>query len=455
MPTKKISNVSVLIDKNKFRDAIKENDKQELENRLTKLMQLTNQHYDATYRIDKNNPDIKKFSSCSENFKKIKSIIESIEHPTQLMKQLSLEAWISTLYSDVHALNLDPKSRNQVIALNEKIQAIETDFNLLTTSSHLDSKDKSHIRLFNYIEAFKKTWESKKNMLKGHSHYNFAETLVAQSQLKDAIDYFIQSANFYASAANSSKNNDKTELLKFKKQTTVRLNEIQKLLIESPLETTCVIKNPTLPKHTKIKRKSNEKPIYHEAKKVKKDPSLVAYPKKIRLETECRLLLDEFKQIGKYNLSIPSRKGELSRYSASLASKYALDTIEKLSFSDKNLSDGEKQNLLKKAKDGFSKSITYYSQAGLPKEKGKIIQCDNLLTSTIERFSTSLRKVTPKNSNTLTNRKPSFEKEIMSNGNSEPIYHTRTFFKRLSSTENNAINVDNQPNLGSKPVYSS
>lgn len=274
-------------------------------------MKLANEKYDAVYRESKHDPDIENFSLCLKNFKEIKSIIEQKGNPSKLNK-FYFEAWISMLYSDVHALNLEPETEDQLNELNEKIQAIGTDFKqLLTKKSNLDPKDESSIKLLKYIDDFKKNWESKKNMLLGHANYNFAEILVEKSSLKMAVDYFTKSNNFYINAANESyKALDKTKLVTFAEQTKARLEEIKTLLLlddrncrnsvkklkihlqklpdsitsswtiinETTLSqasteksiTTHVIKNSKLSNPTKRRRELHEKSIHPEAKKIKK-----------------------------------------------------------------------------------------------------------------------------------------------------------------------------------------
>jgi hypothetical protein len=504
MPSKKTSsNISILMDENEFLKAKQASNTPELEDCLTVLMELANNRYNAVYRRYRNNPDIEKFSYCGKNFKSIKSIIEHKENPTQLTNKLYLEAWISMLYSDVHALNLEPKAKDQLNELNEKIQAIETDFKqLLTKTSSLDSNDKISARLLKYIEDFEQTWKTKDKRILADSHYNFAETLVEKANgeldttkrtfLEDAKRYFIQSADFYKQA----------NLLKFETQTEQRIQKLEKALKTiqdssnnnhfgllpdkkmvvvltklSPsfenkgiktesLWTACyretsgklteIVDQSILPLVTQKIAESDEiKPIQGKRKLFDHD---IKPAKKVRYETACTKLSNEFKQIGieKYNFSDPSHENELIRYKASLASKFASAIIENLNFPNKKLSDTEKLGRLKEAQSGFSKSIAFYSQAGLPKEKGKIIQCSNLLASTIEKLNPSVDTKTPiKISNSSTNRKPGFDKQIVSNTHLNlPIRYTRTFFKSLSHPENNTPKVDTPDNFDNKVLAS-
>lgn len=496
MPTKNNHNKPILLDEVEFLNAKESSNEKDLEKRLIAVMALANERYDIVYRAHKAEPDIEKFSYCSENFKKIKSVIESKENPTLLTNKLYLEAWISTLYSDVHALNLDPKTQKQFDELNKKIEAIETDFNqLLTKKSSLDLKQESSAKLLKYINDFQDTWKTKKNMLKGHYHYNYAESLVEKSKIeledksngqmnyaKDAMTLLAKAANFYTLA----------ELLDFADQTKQRIKKLEKAAKElqasanrnhfsslsdkklvvvltkiSPSSENKRIKTeslwtasfkkdklpddvdqPILPLVTQKKVASDEiKPTrgkrksfddINPAKKVKKDPSIVTYPKKTGWKTECQQLLNELEQIGleKYKLPDPYLKDELTRYKASLASNFALDNIEKLIFSEKNLSDTEKLESLKKIENCFLRSIDFYTQVGLIKEKDKVEGCVNILTSSIKKLSPV---TSPK-------EKPTFDKQVVCNREFvSPTRYTRTFFKNLSC--DNATKVDNQPNL--------
>jgi len=307
--------------------------------------------------------------------------------------------------------------------------------------------------LSTYVTNFSQSWETNKNRLTAVYHYNFAEILVEKSNLKKAIAYFTKSYQFYTRAAEKSDDLCNKELLQSAEQTIARIKEIEAL--NEDKNPNDALNKLTMSLQPKRKRELNEESTYCETKKIKKDPSLIANPKKTRWETECTQLLNEFKQIGieKYNFSVPFREDKLSRYKASLASNFALDIIEKLSFPNKNLSDTEKQCRLKEVQKGFSTSIDFYSQVGLVNEKEKIIRCNNLLISTAERFNTPLRKITTKNSNSLTKIKPSFDKQIISNGKLDlPIRYTRAFFKNLSPPENNAT-VDKQSSLDDERGY--
>lgn len=144
----------------------------------------------------------------------------------------------------------------------------------------------------------------------------------------------------------------------------------------------------------KIKRKSNEKFTYPESKKPKIDPSS-AYPKKIkfRWKIECEQLLKKLDEITIANYKPPSsspNQHELIRFKAILASQYAIKIIEKLIFTNEKLDNTKKLDYLKKAERAFQNSLSFYNQAGLVREKGKVIQCQNLLISTINEFKTSI-----------------------------------------------------------------
>ncbi len=293
MPAQKIPERKISINE----EIRQTNSETDLEKSLKKLMDSANTNYNAVYNKSKNNPDIKKFSSCRENFQVIKSTIESTikdkGNTTSLTNKLYLEAWISMLYSDVHALALEPETEKQLNKLSKKIQAIDTEFKQLLKKMSLDSKDESSIRLLNYIGDFEKTWKTKKEKLLADVHYNFAETLVEKSDYKKALKYFKESRNFYKNAAKKTNTSaEENELLEYADQTNTRLNEVRSLdksnnrsfktfsirlqRLPAPTlewviknEEICVkVANPQLKRKTEL---SNEDPIYPEAKKLKED----------------------------------------------------------------------------------------------------------------------------------------------------------------------------------------
>ncbi|TLY48319.1 MAG: hypothetical protein E6K54_02295 [Gammaproteobacteria bacterium] len=119
-----IQEKSILFALSQFESVAQTNNPQKLENYLMELMSLANKYYDEIYLKYRNNPDIEKFNSCRQIFNQIMSIIKLKELSTPLINKLYIEAWISALYSDVHALNLQPETEKQLNELNEKIQAI-------------------------------------------------------------------------------------------------------------------------------------------------------------------------------------------------------------------------------------------------------------------------------------------------------------------------------------------
>lgn len=222
MPAK--NTPSILMHEATFLSAKNANNEKDLEKHLTAIMTVANAHYNTVYRMYKNKPNIEKFSFCKENFQKIKSIIELKGNSTALINKIYLEAWISTLYSDVHALNLDPETEEELIKLNKKLLAIGTDFRKLQTKkASLDSKDENSVTLLEYIDDFEQTWKTKEKRLIADSHYNFAETLVEKSkieledkangqinQVEAAMKFLAKAVNFYKQA-NLSKSADQTE----------------------------------------------------------------------------------------------------------------------------------------------------------------------------------------------------------------------------------------------------
>jgi hypothetical protein len=494
MPSKKTpQSTSILIDKMEFLKVEQASGEKNLEKHLIDLMKLANEKYDAVYLESKDNPDIEKFTSCKENFEKIKSIIKPNKSSTELINKFYFETWISMLYSDVHALNLEPETEDQLNELNEKIQAIGTDFKqLLTEKPSFNPKDESTIKLQKYIEDFGKNWNSKKNMLLGHTNYNFAETLVEKSEIKledktthliyqrDAIKFFKKSADFYKQA----------NLFEFKAQTEQRIkvlevtskelqNSSSNDLVKNPLKELVVVlrklsparetngiktesvwvascksaldKLPEVVDHStfpqlvsKKTAQSNEIPQTRGSKRESSDNIFFKPAKKIKWEDACTQLLNEFEQIGinykYYKLSDTNPSSQtLNKYKAILSIKHALSIIKNLMLSEENITKTEKQNRLKEVKNSVSYAIDYYSHAGLLKEKGKMIQYHDILTSTINGL---FSKESIKHPNSSTNRGPSFTQPIVTNVESDvPSRDTRAFFTRLSRPENNVIKI--------------
>jgi hypothetical protein len=429
MPSKKTSsNISILMDENEFLKAKQASNKQDLEDCLIELMERANKHYDAIYLKYKNNPDIEKFSFCMENFKKIKSIIEQKEPEiiTQLTKKFHLEAWISTLYSDIHALNLQPETEKQLNELNEKIHAVETDFNqLLTKISSLDSNDKSSARLLNYIDDFQKTWESKKNILKGHYYYNFAETLIEKGNeeletnkrtfLEDAKHYFIQSADFYKQG----------NLLEFEAQTKERIKKLEltaKELLDlsennnftkTPSKKLVIVLTKLSPSSiwaasypqsiAKIakpnesrstlgnKRKSFNNTIFKPVKKLKTDRSTSELEP--LWNVECEKILNEFNQL---NIAIDlahlsNNEKSFDERRAIAHNNYAIFLIEDLNNAEKNYSDSKKIAFLKKVEELLKKSAEFYKNANLSEKKDAIEQCISNLRSSLTNLEINIK----------------------------------------------------------------
>lgn len=406
-----------------------------LEKDLKKLMNQANDNYNKIYRKSKNNPDTEKFNTCREDFNQIKSIIELKANSTPLINKLHLEAWISTLYSDVHALNLQVETETQLKELIGKIQAIEADFEKLSAENKktdLNLNIEGAVDLVKYIQNFKNTWKINKIRLLADIYFNFGLTLLENSNLEKALIYFRQSKNAYNEAAKIAANSasvgelSKEKLVKAADQTQ---EKIQSLLNKNPevslkelrihlqripdSGSKWTIINESSPAQTikekraieevksfnektdpssKVKRKSNEEPTYSETKKPKIDLAIVTHPKKFQWKKECEELLNEFKLMGiNYNRSNTNIDQKSPyRIKADICFKSALSKTENLMYLQKNVSNDKKLQYLKEIERYFSKSIYFYKEAGLIHKKGKIIHCQDTLVSTINEFKTSI-----------------------------------------------------------------
>ncbi|MGC1854638.1 MAG: hypothetical protein WA659_04610 [Candidatus Aquirickettsiella sp.] len=469
MPKKKNNNLSILIHEKEFFNAKQAGNKQVLEDKLRNLINHANNIYNKVFHSARENHVIN-FPLCKKNYIKIKNIIDSQKISSNLIKLYYLEAELACIQSDLNALDFYPKSQNELNLFKEKLESIKfcfdnfnIDFEKTKSKGNLKNSE-AYKKLLTYRDNFLNTWNENSNNLLATWHYNLAENFIKNS-LPIALEYFKQSFIFYKQA----------NLLKFANQTQQRINKLERTLrentetkTESAWTASYKEASDKLPDdvdqsiHPLVTKKIAEsdaiKPTQGKRKSFDND---IKPAKKIRCETEYRKLLNEFEEIGieKHYLHNPVCTYEFNRYKASLASKFSLDIIKNLrknlSFPNKKLSDTEKLYSLQKAQNGFSYSIKFYNQAGLLKEKGKAIQCRNLLTSTIEKLNGLSRKKSIKQANSSTNRKTNFDKHMITNEKLVlPIRYTRTFFKSLSRPENNATNIDSQNNLGNKPVYS-
>lgn len=508
MPAK--NTPSILMHEATFLSAKNANNEKDLEKHLTAIMTVANAHYNTVYSMYKNNPNIEKFSFCKENFQKIKSIIELKGNSTALINKIYLEAWISTLYSDVHALTLDPETEEELIKLNKKLLAIGTDFRKLQTKkASLDSKDENSVTLLEYIDDFEQTWKTKEKRLIADSHYNFAETLVEKSkieledkangqinQVEAAMKFLAKAVNFYKQA-NLSKSADQTEQrIKELERTAKEFQDscknnhftshpVKELVVvlrrtspplkhaaitwtasykEAPKETSDklpeVVDQSVLPivtqkitvsdaiKPTQRKRKSFDND-FKPAKKVKIDPAIAPHHKiKSQWKKECEHLLNEFSQM-RINDKLEGILNPFHKKSFNERRAIACNNYAITIIMDLI-------NSKKNAADSEKLEL-------LEKAKKQFLNSSNFYTQTnllkekdkakqcINILTLSIKKLA---SIASTNEKTTFDKPVVSDKKLVlPIRDTRTFFKNLSCPENNAIKVENQQNSG-KLVYS-
>jgi len=166
MKTKKNSeNETTLTNENKPLNLEQTNNstkREALKLQLKSLMKIAKQEYLKVYKENEDNEqlDIKAFSACKEKFQKIKSIIEENLTLTtsESIKIFYYDAWISALYADVNALNLNLETEEQLNEVNLKITGIHTRFNALLTKKEKSSSDLNlPTSLISYINRFKET----------------------------------------------------------------------------------------------------------------------------------------------------------------------------------------------------------------------------------------------------------------------------------------------------------
>lgn len=372
------------------------------EDHVISLISSANKFYNKIYLESKTNLDIKKFSACKKKFNDIKLVIESKKIFTPLINKLYIEAWISTLYSDKHALNLEPKTEKQLTILNEKIQEIGSEFNqLLIKKSSLELKDERNIFLLNYIDDFEYFWKTIEKRLLADGTFNFAETLVKQTNFEHALHYFEKAKNLYAEAAsNAADNTTHKKSLKFSKQTVARLKEIKNKHLEkcsNKIEKTLpilfqrlsessewtIVNKPSLA--PSIKRKANETLVYSKTKK-----------QKINVwDIQCEKILEKFRD---YKIDINLNKiklkiGSFSMRKAIAHNNYAIFLIENLNSLEKNYCHSEKVKFLNKAITLLTKSKEIYENANLVAEKNKIRCCIDTVRSSLKSVKTDINQI--------------------------------------------------------------
>lgn len=397
------------------------------EKKLIKLMNLANKYYDKVYLKFKNNPNVNAFDNCSQNFNEIKLLLKN-KKATPLINNLYIEAWISTLYSDVHALNLEIETEDQLNELIGKIQAIGTDFEKLSAkneTSNLNLSVKGAVDLLKYIQNFENTWKVNKIKLLADIHYNLGLTLEEKSNLEKALLYFMQSKKLYNEAAKitaavnmnfkkrlSENGLSKEKLEKAADQTEEKIQsllsgknptESQKKLhihlqripdfpskriivnefpfAQSIEENRAIeIKSLTEKKGltSKIKRKSNEESTYLETKKQKID--LWAIERKKILEVFHSLKIDI--DLDKIRLKI----GSISKQKAIAYNNRAIYLVEDINNIKLNYSHSEKIKFLNDAIKYLTNSLEIYKNINFTEEKNNIEHCIKAISSSLKNI---------------------------------------------------------------------
>lgn len=452
MPKVKNKNQSILIDNKKnFYVQQKHNQVNEgLENFLTSLMKTAKDHYETVYLKSKKKLNINAFSACKEKFQKIMSVIEHVENPTQLTNQLYFEAWISLLYADVHALNLDPDTEVKLNALHKKILEIETDFNQLQTKKSSLELSNSYSQL-NYINDFHQFWLINKNRLLADCYYNFAEFFIKKSNFKKAIFYFKKSVNFYNETAKKSINPfHQKKFLGLANLTNQRcecaieqFNENQYSTLTPPLKKLIVHlqKIPNSLSRWKVinkkslfsqsKTKSSLKEINKNSKKIKK--ILPHCELAFLWKTARKKILDKFIEfnldINLINLS--NQKKSINERKAIVHNNYAIYLIESL-ITNTNYTEPEKLPFLEKAEQLLKKSSKLYENVDLLEKKLNVEQCANYIRSTRDNLENTIKDFSVATSKPIT----PFEKKYLEYQHTYSTRYALKFFKAIPMVEN-------------------
>lgn len=457
MPKVKNKNLPILLYKKNFFSASL--NKQELENRLISLMKAANEHYKTVYLKSKKKLDIAAFNSCKEEFQKIKSIIESEGNPTQLTNALYFEAWISILYSDVHALNLDLETEKKLNALHKKILAVEADFNQLQTKkSSLDTNDNNS--QLSYIDSFQKFWFINKNRLQADCYYNLAEFFIKKLNFKKSIRYLKKAVIFYKETAEKSINSiQKAKFINLAAKTNERIefvmeqfNKNQYNALTPPLkklilhfqklpnslsrwkiinkkslfsskalsQTIHKVKNSSSSYPRKRKKKLVKKLMSNDintqtTKKIKKNPSI--YNSGSLWNTSRKKILDEFINIEINLVHLSNPKKSYDERKAIAYNNYALFLVENLNNPKKNCLETEKLASLKKAEQQLEKSIEFYNIDG-------VTHCISLIRSIRKYFENHIKGT------------PGLNEQYHEYQHRYSTRYARQFFKGSSSTDN-------------------
>lgn len=463
MPTKKNS---FLIDKEKFEKAKKINDPKKFKVYLRELLNLANQHYNVVHLIYKNNPDIEKFNFCKQNFSRIKSIIE-LKEKSLLNTPLYLEAWMSMLYSEVHALNLEPKKIEELSEVIKTIQTIGTSFKqLLIIKLCLDSSNENSARLLKYIDAFEQTWKTKEKRLLADIYFNFAEILVENSDFEGAINYFTESMRLYKNAAENTENKlEKNQLLEFASQTNSRIEEVKKIISQNMLSKSnhandqiekFTLHFKKLPDSTskwtiinkaasqsikkaieiKGKRKLNNEPFQFKATKQK--ITLWVIEREKILEKFHTLEIDT--DLDKIKLNI----GSIGKRKAIAHNNYALFLIENLNNIKKSYSHSEKITFLTKTIVLLTKSAEIYKNINFTEGKNNVEHCINTIRSSLKNLDANINQITKPEDSPPIKTQASRSKSIRSISEKklrdyQPILSIRLAYKffNASLSENN------------------
>ncbi|WP_143549642.1 hypothetical protein [Rickettsiella grylli] len=152
-------------------------------------------------------------------------------------------------------------------------------------------------------------------------------------------------------------------------------------------------------------------------------------------ETEGKHLMNQFRLL-KINDNLegilkPFHPRSLNERTALVHNNYAITLIEGLCTPHLSIPHAKARDVLIRAKKQFIQSAHCYTQAGLLKQKGKIIACINHITASLEKLSRFVNPNAQETAHVQTPKKYTFRKKSEMN-NQTPYYLTRTFFKRLS-----------------------
>lgn len=387
-----------------------------LETLLTKIINKLGKAYNNVLKNSQGNhsPAFTRYQHYAKRIGKLIASQQKKGRTSPLIKTYYLEACLCYLQSSLNALSLEPSSEEQlnknnatIADIKAKFEKLQEKFNTLQSNNANSKNDflkRAEKQLADYLKKSPSSWEI--NQQQATYYWNYALTLEG-SNLQNNISYLKKSAQFYKTAAKDcDQPNLKRQLTDFATQTRLYIAESKKR------------SHKNLPSLKVTLTRCNDK-----WRTVKPDIGFKSFG-----ITECEQLLNEFTRMAIDQNLASSNAKSFDERRAIAYNNYAMTLLtnlkEALSNPMHSIAVTEIRDTLNKTKQQFLQSAHYYAKASLLKNKGKAIQCINLLEPSIEKLASESIAL-PDETRALCTQK------------SLPSYLTRGFFKEISTLENN------------------